>query len=80
MDLDIRKVRTVQVPVKLRCEREAYCRLVQQGYSNTEACWSSVLTGEPAARGVTAAALTVDRRQTSDFCGGAVFRHAQAPA
>ncbi|MFJ8755382.1 IS30 family transposase [Streptomyces sp. NPDC102441] len=39
MDFEIRKVRTTaQGPVKLRREREAYSRLVQQGYSNTEAC------------------------------------------
>nr|WP_325063642.1 helix-turn-helix domain-containing protein [Streptomyces marianii] len=38
MDFEIRKVRTAQGPVKLRREREAYSRLVQQGYSNTEAC------------------------------------------
>lgn len=39
MDFEIRKVRTVaQGPVKLRREREAYSRLVQQGYSNAEAC------------------------------------------
>ncbi|MFF4392607.1 IS30 family transposase [Streptomyces sp. NPDC001552] len=39
MDFEIRKVRTVaQGPVKLRREREAYSRLVQQGVSNTEAC------------------------------------------
>lgn len=39
MDFQIRRVRTVaQGPVKLRREREAYSRLVQQGYSNAEAC------------------------------------------
>ncbi|MBX9367103.1 helix-turn-helix domain-containing protein, partial [Streptomyces sp. WAC04114] len=38
MDFEIREVRTAQGPVKLRREREAYSRLVQQGYSNTEAC------------------------------------------
>ncbi|MFJ9890524.1 helix-turn-helix domain-containing protein, partial [Streptomyces sp. NPDC091287] len=38
MDFGIREVRTAQGPVKLRREREAYSRLVAQGYSNTEAC------------------------------------------
>ncbi|MER6169638.1 IS30 family transposase [Streptomyces violaceorubidus] len=38
MDFEIRGDRTPQGPRKLSREREAYSRLVQQGYSNTEAC------------------------------------------
>jgi IS30 family transposase len=38
MDFEIREDRTPQGPRKLSREREAYSRLVQQGYSNTEAC------------------------------------------
>ncbi|WP_099014349.1 IS30 family transposase [Streptomyces malaysiensis] len=38
MDFEIRKVRTAQGPVKLSRERAAYSRLVQEGYSNAEAC------------------------------------------
>ncbi|MEU1420191.1 helix-turn-helix domain-containing protein, partial [Kitasatospora sp. NPDC005751] len=38
MDFEIRKDRTAQGPVKLSREREAYSRLMQQGYTNTEAC------------------------------------------
>ena len=39
MDFEIRKVRSVaQGPVKLSGERAAYSRLMQQGYSNSEAC------------------------------------------
>jgi IS30 family transposase len=38
LDFEIRKDRTAQGPVKLRREREAYSRLMQQGYTNTEAC------------------------------------------
>lgn len=38
MDFEIRKDRTAQGPVKLSRERAAYSRLMQQGYSNTEAC------------------------------------------
>ncbi|MFH9424649.1 IS30 family transposase [Streptomyces sp. NPDC017529] len=38
MDFKIRGDRTPQGPGKLSWEREAYSRLVQQGYSNTEAC------------------------------------------
>ncbi|ATW48578.1 IS30 family transposase [Streptomyces peucetius] len=38
MDFEIRVDRTPQGRKKLSREREAYSRLVQQGYSNTEAC------------------------------------------
>ncbi|MEU8516499.1 IS30 family transposase, partial [Kitasatospora sp. NPDC048722] len=38
MDFEIREDRTAQGPVKLGRERAAYSRLMQQGYSNTEAC------------------------------------------
>jgi transposase, IS30 family len=38
MDFEIRADRTPQGRRKLSREREAYSRLVQQGYSNTEAC------------------------------------------
>jgi IS30 family transposase len=38
LDFEIREVRTAQGPVKLSRERAAYSRLVQQGYSNIEAC------------------------------------------
>ncbi|MCY0938663.1 IS30 family transposase [Streptomyces sp. H34-S4] len=38
MDFKIREVRTAQGPVKLGRERAAYSRLMQQGYSNAEAC------------------------------------------
>ncbi|MBV2151725.1 IS30 family transposase, partial [Kitasatospora sp. SUK 42] len=38
MDFEIREDRTAQGPVKLSREREAYSRLMQQGYTNTEAC------------------------------------------
>ncbi|MGW7468981.1 IS30 family transposase [Streptomyces xantholiticus] len=38
MDFEIRADRTPQGRKKLSREREAYSRLVQQGYSNTEAC------------------------------------------
>ncbi|WP_371099064.1 IS30 family transposase [Streptomyces sanglieri] len=38
MDFEIRGDRTPQGPRKLTREREAYSRLVQQGYSNKEAC------------------------------------------
>ncbi|MFE1370051.1 IS30 family transposase [Streptomyces anulatus] len=38
MDFEIRGDRTPQGPRKLSREREAYSRLVQQGYSNSEAC------------------------------------------
>ncbi len=38
MDFEIRGDRTPQGPRKLSREREAYSRLVQQGYSSTEAC------------------------------------------
>ncbi|MPY53081.1 helix-turn-helix domain-containing protein, partial [Streptomyces acidicola] len=38
MDFEIRRIRTAQGPVKLSRERAAYSRLVQQGYSNKEAC------------------------------------------
>jgi IS30 family transposase len=38
MDFEIRGDRTAQGPVKLSRERAEYSRLVQQGYSNKEAC------------------------------------------
>ncbi|WP_215451804.1 IS30 family transposase [Streptomyces sp. ATCC 21386] len=38
MDFEIRRDRTAQGPVRLRRERAEYSRLVQQGYSNKEAC------------------------------------------
>ncbi|MER7670692.1 IS30 family transposase [Kitasatospora sp. NPDC096128] len=38
MDFEIRKDRTPQGPRKLTQERAAYSRLMQQGYSNKEAC------------------------------------------
>jgi transposase, IS30 family len=38
MDFEIRGDRTAQGPVKLSRERTEYSRLVQQGYSNKEAC------------------------------------------
>ncbi len=38
MDFEIRAVVTPQGPRKLLREREAYCRLVEQGIGNTEAC------------------------------------------
>ncbi|WEB39533.1 IS30 family transposase [Streptomyces yunnanensis] len=38
MDFKIRRDRTAQGPVKLGRERAEYSRLVQQGYSNKEAC------------------------------------------
>ncbi|MGW4275849.1 IS30 family transposase, partial [Streptomyces seoulensis] len=38
MDFEIRGDRTLQGRKKLSREREAYSRLVQQGYSNAEAC------------------------------------------
>ncbi|WP_415852796.1 helix-turn-helix domain-containing protein, partial [Streptomyces albus] len=38
MDFEIRADRAPQGRNKLSREREAYSRLVQQGYSNTEAC------------------------------------------
>ncbi|TGG88153.1 IS30 family transposase, partial [Streptomyces albus] len=38
MDFEIRADRAPQGRKKLSREREAYSRLVQQGYSNTEAC------------------------------------------
>ncbi|GAA2462432.1 IS30 family transposase [Streptomyces mauvecolor] len=38
MDFEIRRVRTAQGPVKLSRERAAYSRLMQQGFSNAEAC------------------------------------------
>ncbi|MFI1308545.1 IS30 family transposase [Streptomyces sioyaensis] len=38
MDFEIRKDRTPQGPRKLNREREAYFRLMQQGFSNREAC------------------------------------------
>ncbi|MER7847430.1 IS30 family transposase [Kitasatospora sp. NPDC096077] len=38
MDFEIRRDRTAQGPMKLSRERTAYSRLMQQGYTNTEAC------------------------------------------
>ncbi|WEO23937.1 IS30 family transposase [Streptomyces caniscabiei] len=38
MDFEVRRDRTAQGPVRLRRERAEYSRLVQQGYSNKEAC------------------------------------------
>ncbi|WP_445038315.1 IS30 family transposase [Streptomyces hayashii] len=38
MDFEIRKIRTAQGPVKLARERATYSRLMEQGYSNNEAC------------------------------------------
>ncbi|MER6386838.1 IS30 family transposase [Streptomyces sp. NPDC001127] len=38
MDFEVRGDRTAQGPVKLSRERAEYSRLVQQGYSNKEAC------------------------------------------
>ncbi|MEV0643553.1 IS30 family transposase [Streptomyces sp. NPDC050619] len=38
MDFEIRRDRTAQGPVRLGRERAEYSRLVQQGYSNKEAC------------------------------------------
>lgn len=38
MDFEIRKIRTAQGPVKLQQERATYSRLMEQGYSNNEAC------------------------------------------
>ncbi|MET8539589.1 IS30 family transposase [Kitasatospora sp. NPDC004799] len=38
MDFEIREDRTAQGPVRLSRERAAYSRLMQQGYSNAEAC------------------------------------------
>jgi DNA-binding CsgD family transcriptional regulator len=38
MHFEIRGDRTAQGPVKLSRERAEYSRLVQQGYSNKEAC------------------------------------------
>jgi hypothetical protein len=38
MDFEVRRVRTAQGPVELSRERAAYSRLMQQGYSNAEAC------------------------------------------
>lgn len=63
MDFEIREVRTAQGPVKLRREREAYSRLVQQGYSNTEAFRIVGIDRRTGTSGVTAAAPTVGRRR-----------------
>ncbi|MFF0440383.1 helix-turn-helix domain-containing protein, partial [Kitasatospora sp. NPDC004614] len=38
MDFEIREDRTAQGRVKLSREREAYSRLMQQGYTNAQAC------------------------------------------
>ncbi|GAA1501999.1 IS30 family transposase [Kitasatospora kazusensis] len=64
MDFEIRVDRKPQGRRKLAREREAYSRLVQQGYSNTEACrtigvhrrtgnkWQNGRSGEPGRRAV----------------------------